>query len=78
MNFIVTLKRYDSDPDSNGIILDYGTVDDQHVDIYTHLGYTATKFSNIVKYVPTGEEVEITDVITYSGTYSRRHIHHER
>ena len=67
VNFIVTLKRYDSDPDSNGIILDYGTVDDQHVDIYTHLGYTATKFSNIVKYVPTGEEVEITDVITYSG-----------
>ena len=67
VNFIVTLKRYDSDPDSNGIILDYGTVDDQHVDIYTHLGYTATEFSNIVKYVPTGEEVEITDVITYSG-----------
>ncbi len=67
VNFIVTLKRYNDDPDSNGIILDYGTVDDQHVDIFTHLGYTPTKFSNIVKFIPSAEEVEVIDVITYSG-----------
>lgn len=67
VNFLVTLKRYNSDPDSNGIILDYGTVDNQRVDIFTHLGYTPTRFSNIVKYLPSNSEVEITDVITYSG-----------
>lgn len=67
VSFLVTLKRYNSDPDSNGIILDYGTVDDQHVDIYTSLGYTATRFSNVVKYIPSEADVDITDVITYSG-----------
>lgn len=67
VNFLVTLKRYNSDPDSNGIILDYGTVDDQRVDIFTHLGYTPTKFSNIVKFIPSETEAEIIDVITYSG-----------
>lgn len=67
VNFLVTLKRYDSDPDSNGIILDYGTVDNQHVDIYTTLGYNADGFAATAKSVPAASEVELIDTITYAG-----------
>ena len=67
VSFTVTLKRYNDDPDSNGIILDYGTVDDQHVDIYTTLGYKADGFKADAKSVPGAADTTLTDVITYAG-----------
>ena len=67
VSFTVTLKRYNDDPDSNGIILDYGTVDDQHVDIYTVLGYKADGFKADAKSVPSATDTTLTDTITYAG-----------
>ena len=67
VSFTVTLKRYNKDPDSNGIKIDYGTVDDEHVDIYTNLGYNATGFAANAKSAPAVKELTVTDVINYAG-----------
>ena len=67
VSFTVTLKRYNNDPDSNGIKIDYGTVDNQHVDLYTNLGYNATGFAATAKSAPAIGDLTVTDTITYAG-----------
>lgn len=67
VSFMVHLKDYSDNQDDNGLLLDYGTIDDQHVDIYTSLGYNATGFEAAAKSIPETNNVEVTDVITYAG-----------
>ena len=72
VRFTVTLKRFNDNPDSNGIKIDYGTVDDQREDatyaMYTNLGYNATGFASDAHSAPALGNLELTDVITYAGT----------
>ena len=67
VSFLVTLNRFTEDPDGEGILLDYGTVNNQHVDIHTALSYAAGKFDTPVKKVPAAKDVEVTATVTYSG-----------
>ena len=67
VSFLVTLNRYGDDPDGNGILLDYGTVTNQHVDIHTVLTYKADRFETPVKKAPAGKDTPLTAALTYTG-----------
>lgn len=70
VTFTVTLKRYNDDPNSNGIKLDYGTVDDQvngTTAMYTNLYYNDTGFVEDAKSAPAKNGLVVTDVVTVAG-----------
>lgn len=60
VNVTVTLHKY-GNHESNGIELDYGTIDDQPIDVKTTLTYDGTHL------VPASESVNLVDRVEYSG-----------
>lgn len=67
VSFMVHLKAYSDNHDDKGILLDYGTVDDNRVDIETKLGYDATGFESSAKSIPETDGIQLVDVISYAG-----------
>lgn len=75
VSFTVTLKRYSDDHNSNGIKLDYGTVDDQTkgtMAMYTDLYYNETGFVEDSHCAPAKNGLIVTDTVTFGGLNAGR------
>lgn len=68
ITFHVTMHRYTSDHDARGINLDYGTLFDDFVSMDTYL-----TFNNSGKTIPNAPDVDINDMVTFSGLSSGRY-----